>query len=317
MSDDLSRAMRATAENLTPDVGRLTAGGVQRGVRRRRMRRVSQIAGAAASVTAVFGVVAAVGGTGSGPTPASAAAGSQTSATSTSAGPTAPSATPSSSPASSTQPKGSELAPTSAPSVPPVSGDTIATLLQQALAANHFDPETVLHKTGTEVNGTASAVLKVGFSAGIGNISVVIERSPWAAQQYGSSLPPYISIKDRPDGSHLTIFDGPEWPSGNGDPSAKRLDVSWYRTDGIMINVEALNEATEKGDTTATAVPLTVEQATAIATSPVWNDAARSSAYQSWVTWQNRASGADKGGAVPGGAVPGGEAAKPTRSSAH
>ncbi|NUR29688.1 MAG: hypothetical protein HOV83_28205, partial [Catenulispora sp.] len=71
MSDDLSRAMRATAENLTPNIGKLTAGGVERGVRKRRARRISQIAGAAASVTAVFGVVAAVGTTGSGNAPAS------------------------------------------------------------------------------------------------------------------------------------------------------------------------------------------------------------------------------------------------------
>ncbi|NUP52268.1 MAG: hypothetical protein HOW97_33835, partial [Catenulispora sp.] len=77
MSDDLSRAMRATAEDLTPNIGKLTSGGIQRGARKRRVRRISQITGAAASVTAVFGVVAAVGtgGTGHGTGPASAAAG--------------------------------------------------------------------------------------------------------------------------------------------------------------------------------------------------------------------------------------------------
>ena len=50
--------------------------------------------------------------------------------------------------------------------------------------------------------------------------------------------------------------------------------------------MEGINESTEKGATTATAVPLTPEQAEAIAKSPVWNAAAASTAYQAYVDYQ-------------------------------
>ena len=69
------------------------------------------------------------------------------------------------------------------------------------------------------------------------------------------------------------MFNGPEWPAGNGDPAAKRIEVSWYRTDGTAVDIQVLNAVQEKGATTATGLGLTVDQAAKVVQSPVWDKA--------------------------------------------
>ncbi|NUR63503.1 MAG: hypothetical protein HOV87_33310 [Catenulispora sp.] len=321
MSDDLSRAMRATADNLSPNIGKLTAGGVERGVRKRRMRRISQITGGAASVTAVFAVVAAVGTGGSGSGAAS-AAGSPGGGTvpaavgTTTTAPAAPSGTataPSSAPSSSALPTKHRTAvpPPSAPSAPPVSGEDIAKLLEHAVAPIHFSSESVLNKAGTDDGGGPFAVLKVGYAAGIGNVAVDISNQAWDNIGWGDSLPPYTTIRTQPDGSHVVVYNGLQWPAGNGDPNSKRLDATWYRNDGVAINIEGINEAREKLGATATAVPLTVDQAVQIATSPIWDKAVAAKAYQGYLDYQDAMAG------KVSTKTPGGDAAKPAQSSSR
>lgn len=322
MSDDLSRAMRATAEDLAPNIGKLTAGGVERGIRKRRMRRISQITGAAASVTAVFGVVAAVGTGGSGSGAASAAAGSSGGGTVPAAAPTTPgtpagtATTPASAPSSSAVPSHhiTAVPPPSAPSAPPVSGEDMAKWLEQEVAPIHFSSESVLNKAGTDVGGGPYAVLKVGYAAGIGNVSVSIENQAWANIGWGDTLPPSTTIRPQPDGSHVVVYNGLQWPAGNGDPNSKRLDATWYRNDGVAITIEGINEAFEKTGATATSVPLTVDQAVQIATSPIWDKAIASTAYQGYLDYQSAMAG--KPNSKPG-SNPGADVAKPAQTSAR
>ncbi|MFL6113709.1 MAG: hypothetical protein ACJ786_20470 [Catenulispora sp.] len=251
MSNDLSRAMRATAEDLHPNVGKLTSGGIERGVHKRRTRRITQIAGAAASVTAVFGVVAMVA-------PGSRADGSGAHVSAASGLVPAAVSTTTSAPAK--------------PSAPPVSGEDMVKWLEQALAPYHFSDVSVEYKAGSAEFGGPYAVLQLGYSSGVGSLALNVSRSAWSDQTVDGT-PPYITTKTLSDGSHLEIFDGPEWPAGNGDPKAKRLDVGWYRTDGTLVDVMVLNQAREKEAVTATGMALTVDQATQLVQSPVWNQA--------------------------------------------
>jgi hypothetical protein len=290
MSDDLTRAMQAAAQDLTPDISKLTSGGIERGVRRRRVRRISQIAGAAASVTAVFAVVAAVA-PGSG-APASAAAGggpdpaALVATTQAAAVGGAPKPAPSASTTPGSDPHRTAVPPKTAPSAPPVGGEDMVKWLKQEVAPLNFSDVSVLKNKGTEGLGGPYAVLKVGYSAGVGNVAVRIQSDNWDNMGFEGPPVPYITIKNESDGSHVMIYNGPEWPQGNGNPTGKRLDATWYRNDGVSVTVEGINESTEKGATTATAVPLTPEQAEAIAKSPVWNAAAASTAYQAYVDHQ-------------------------------
>ena len=250
MTDNLNGVMRSATENLHPNIGKLTAGGIERGVRKRRNRRISQIAGAAASVTAVFGVVAMVGAPGhNGSTGVSAASGSPVSS---------PIAAPTTAPATSA----------SKPAADPVTGDEMATWLTQALQPYHFTGEQALDKGGSDSPTGPFATLRIGYPSGAGSVSLTVERAPWQAPS--GTLPPYFSVQDGPDGSHLEIFDGPEWPAGNGDPSAKRIDVAWYRTDGTVVDIMVLNAVQEKGATTAPKLGLTVAQATQVVESRIW-----------------------------------------------
>ena len=273
MPDDLNGVMRSATENLHPNIGKLTAGGIERGVRRRRNRRIAQIAGAAAGVTAVFGAVALVGGPGHGaPANASAASGQTTPAVA--AKTSAPAPSPATSPTGTPQNAKTEAQPTKRQPGPPVSGEDMVSWLEQTLAPYHFTDEQVLYKGGTDDPAGAYATLKLSYATGTGSISMDITRHPWDPRELGGgTLPPYITVTTLKDGSHLMVFDGPEWPAGNGDPSAKRLDVSWYRTDGTLVDLMVLNEAQEKGSTTASGLGLTVDQATKVAQSPVWDKA--------------------------------------------
>lgn len=259
MTDNLNGVMRSATENLHPNIGKLTAGGIERGVRKRRVRRLSQVAGAAASVTAVFGAVALVApGHTNSPAGVSTAAGG------------APAVAAATSPSNAT----TEAAPgPGKPTAPPVSGGDMTTWLEQTLAPYHFTDEKAQNKAGSNDFGGPYAVVQVDYADGTGSISVDVERSAWSDQNFDGSLPPYNSTATLKDGSHLLMFDGPEWPAGNGDPTAKRLEVSWYRNDGTMVNVMALNEATEKGATTATKTPLTLDQAKQVVQSRVWDKA--------------------------------------------
>jgi hypothetical protein len=261
MSDDLSRVMQTATADLHPNVGKLTAGGIERGVRKRRVRRFSQIAGGAASVTAVFAVVATVGAPGHG-------SGSNVSAASgTATTPTAAATSSSAAVAPSTSSPAAKPA-----AAPPVSGEDMVKWLKQELAPYGLTDQSVLFKNGSE-NGAAFATLKVGYSGGVGSLALTVSRANWADQHLGSTLPPYITVSNLPDGSHLMVFDGPEYPQGNGDPKEKRLDVAWYRTDGTEVDVMVLNQAMEKAGATATGLALTQDQATKLVQSPVWDQA--------------------------------------------
>ncbi|MEY9906498.1 hypothetical protein ABIA35_002718 [Catenulispora sp. MAP12-49] len=258
MPENLSSAMHSATENLHPNIGKLTTGGIERGVRKRRTRRISQIAGAAASVTAVFGVVAMVGAPGHGGSAGVSAAAGQPAAAVQSSQP---------------QNASTEAAPgPGKPTAAAVSGPDMVTWLEQALQPYNFTNEKVLYKAGTDELAGPFATLQLDYSAGTGSISLNIARSPWSLQHIGGKVP-YVTVSTLNDGSHLMVFDGPEWPAGNGDPSAKRLEVSWYRNDGTMVDIQALNEATEKGATTASKPALTVDQATQVVQSPVWDKA--------------------------------------------
>ncbi|ACU69640.1 hypothetical protein Caci_0705 [Catenulispora acidiphila DSM 44928] len=300
MTDNLNGVMRSATENLHPNIGKLTAGGIERGVRKRRVRRLSQIAGAAASVTAVFGAVALVApGHTSSPAGVSTAAGG------------APAVAAATSPSNAT----TEAAPgPGKPAAPPVSGGDMTTWLEQTLAPYHFTDEKAQNKAGSDDFGGPYAMIQVSYAAGTGNVSVDVERSAWSDQHFDGSLPPYISIDTLKDGSHLMIFNGPEWPAGNGDPTAKRLEVSWYRNDGTMVNVMALNEATEKGATTASKTPLTVDQAKQVVESRVWDKA-----IAAVLAKPTPASGGDKSKPKPanGGGNGSDKAATPTAPSSR
>jgi hypothetical protein len=262
MSDDLSRVMRSATENLHPNIGKLTSGGIERGVRKRRARRITQIAGGAASVTAVFAVVAAVGTPGHGASGGNVSAASGTSTT--------PAAVASSSTAAA--PSTSSTSSAAAKSAAPVSGEDMVKWLKQELAPYHFSGEDVLFKGGTDDAANPYATLKIGYSSGVGSLSLSVTKRDWGMESH-TGLVPYITDSNLPDGSHLEVFNGPEWPAGNGDPKAKRLDVAWYRTDGTMVDIMVLNEAMEKGATTASGLGLTVDQATKLVQSPVWDQA--------------------------------------------
>ena len=264
MPDNLNGVMRSATENLHPNIGKLTAGGIERGVRKRRNRRLAQIAGAAASVTAVFGVVAAVGAPGH-DGPATVSAGSSAVTTPPRSAPAVP---------GQTNPTGTPAPTPGGPTSPTpgaVSGDDMANWLQQALAPYHFTGEQVLFKAGTDDMGGPFATLRIGYDNQAGSTYVSIGRIPW--QSPGGTLPQYISVQTLPDGSHVETYNGPEWPAGNGDPAAKRLDVTWYRTDGISVTMEVLNAVHEKEAVTATGLGLTPEQAAKVVESPVWDKA--------------------------------------------
>lgn len=264
MNDDLTDVMRSATENLYPNIGKLTAGGIERGVRRRRNRRITQVMGAAASVTAVFGVVAAVGAPGHGGSAGVSAAAGMTPAVAaqTSAAAVAPtSATATSSPT-----------PGAATSTAPVSGEDMVKWLEQALQPYQFTGETVLYKAGTNEAAGPYATVRIGYQAGSGSVSLNVSRMPWSSVHLGGKVP-YITVSTLKDGSHLMMFDGPEWPAGNGDPSAKRIEASWYRNDGTMVDFQVLNEVQEKGSTTATGLGLTTDQAAQVVQSPVWDKA--------------------------------------------
>ncbi|MBS2539971.1 hypothetical protein KGQ20_45240 [Catenulispora sp. NF23] len=276
MPEDLAGVMRTAMQDLHPNVGELTAGGIERGMRKRRTRRISQISGATLGVAAVFGAVAMIvpghgrdGGSGTSVSAGSAALSHSSSDDGALAAPTSPAAGAPGDPSS----PGTPSSPTtpSAPAAPPVSGDDMVTWLEQTLQPYHFSDEKVLYKAGTGDAGGPFATLRVSYPAGVGSVSLVVNREPW--QDPNGSLPPYFSVQNLPDGSHLEIFNGPEWPAGNGDPTSKRIEVSWYRTDGIMVDFQVLNQAQEKGGTTASALPLTVDQTTKVVQSPVWNKA--------------------------------------------
>ncbi|MBS2546585.1 hypothetical protein KGQ19_06870 [Catenulispora sp. NL8] len=273
MPEDLAGVMRTAMQDLHPNVGELTAGGIERGVRKRRTRRISQISGATLGVAAVFGAVAMIvpghggdGGSGTSVSAGSAALSHSSSDDGALAAPTSPAAGAPGDPSS----PGTPTTPTT-PAAPPVSGDDMVTWLEQTLQPYHFSDEKVLYKAGTGDAGGPFATLRVSYPAGVGSVSLVVNREPW--QDPNGSLPPYFSVQNLPDGSHLEIFNGPEWPAGNGDPTSKRIEVSWYRTDGIMVDFQVLNQAQEKGGTTASALPLTVDQTTKVVQSPVWNKA--------------------------------------------
>lgn len=257
MPDNLSDVMQSATENLHPNIGKLTTGGIERGVRKRRNRRLAQIAGAATSVTAVFGVVAMVGLPGSGD----------------SAGVSAASTTPAVAAHTTDARAGNtEAAPeTGKPTAASVTGDQMAAWLKAALAPYHFTGEQVLYKGGSDNVPGPYATLRIGYDGQAGSVALNIMREDWQAPT--GTLPPYFSTSTLPDGSHLDVFDGPEWPAGNGDPAAKRIDVEWYRTDGVAVDIEVLNAVQEKGETTATNLGLTVAQATKVVQSRVWNEA--------------------------------------------
>jgi hypothetical protein len=208
----------------------------------------------------VFGVVAMVGAPGHGGAGGNVAAASGPAAVGTSA------------PVPSSSTLAAQAQAPVAPA-PTVSGKDMAGWLRQALAPYDFTGLQVLNSSGSSDMGGPYATLEIGYASGRGSASVNVARDPWSMQSLGSTLPPYISVTTLADGSHLMVFDGPEWPAGNGDPSAKRIDVSWYRNDGTMVTVEVLNEVQEKGATTASALGLTVDQATKVVQSPVWDKA--------------------------------------------
>lgn len=258
MTEDLHSVMQSATENLHPNISKLTSGGVERGVRKRRNRRITQIAGAAASVTAVFGAVAMIGAPGhGGAANVSAASGSGKTAVA-----------PDTLAAKAGQP-GQAKAP-GKPKAAPVSGADMAKWLQQTLAPYHFTGEKVLDTAGTGDPAGPYATLRIGYGGQAGSASLSINREAW--QDNGGQVP-YRTQTTLPDGSHLDVFNGPEWPAGNGDPAAKRIDVSWYRTDGTLVDIQVLNAVQEKGGTTATDLGLTVAQATKVVESPVWNKA--------------------------------------------
>lgn len=262
MPENLTDVMRDATENLYPDIGKLTSGGIERGVRKRRNRRIAQIAGAAASVTAVFGVVAMVGAAGrDGSAGVSAASGIPA---------PAPGAVTQSSPAAA--PTTSTADSPAKPAAAPVSGDDMVKWLEQVLEPYHFTDEQVLFKGGTDDAAGAYATLRMSYATGTGSLAVNVSRSAWSDQQINGKVP-YITVSTLNDGSHLMVFDGPEWPAGNGDPAAKRLDVAWYRTDGTMVDIMVLNQAMEKSATTATGLGLTLDEATEVVQSPIWDKA--------------------------------------------
>lgn len=291
MSDDLSRAMRATAEDLRPDIGKLTNGGIERGVRKRRVRRMAQMAGAAASVTAVFGVVAMVA-----PGSGTRGSGADVSAAST----LVPAAV-------TTTATTTTMTTPAKPAAPPVSGEDMVKWLEQELAPYHFSDVNVQGKRGSADYAGPFATLKLGYSAGVGSLSLNVSRSAWSDQDINGTVP-HTTVKSLGDGSHLMIFDGPEWPTGNGDPKAKRLEVNWYRTDGSLVDVMVLNQAEEKGGVTASGLALTVDQATQLVQSPVWKQAVAA-------VLAAPAPGGAKGGA-PAGAKGGAPAGAPNEKAA-
>lgn len=307
MTENLDDVMREATENLHPNIGKLTAGGIARGVRKRRNRHIMQIAGATASVTAVFGVVAMVGlpgrGTSAGVSAASGSQGSPASATAPAspASPTSPTSpvVGDAGPGQASTPLDTSTEAASGPGRPaaaPVTGDQMATWLQQVLQPYHFTGEQVLYSEGSDGPAGPYATLRIGYDGQAGSVSLNVERTGY---QDNGQLPPYISVTTLPDGSHLEVFNGPEWPAGNGDPKAKRIEVTWYRTDGTAVDVQVLNAVQEKGATTATGLGLTTDQAAKVVQSPVWNKAIAAVLSKTAPKNAGGGSGTDTSPAVP------------------
>ena len=260
MSDELSRVMRSSAEGLHPNVGMLTAGGLVRGKRKRRMRRTGQVVGSAASVTAVFGAVALLGTHGSGGSaPIVSAAASGTSpnpVTPTTGGAQAPSS-----------------APSSASSAPPVSAEQMVDALKQALAPYHFTSEDSMYSGGTgDGTGGAFATFKVKWAAGTGTISINVVRGTYDPKSNVVGVPYWTETKLQ-DGSVLDFFDGPENPAGNGFAGENTYSGALYRTDGVEIQFQTTNSPDEKAAPSAATQPVTKDQLKQVIQAPAWDAA--------------------------------------------
>ncbi|MEY9855881.1 hypothetical protein ABH935_001485 [Catenulispora sp. GAS73] len=168
------------------------------------------------------------------------------------------------------------------PAAPAVSGEDMVKWLEQGIAPYGVTSEDVVSRGGTDADLTGSgaafaapgphtgayARLKIGYSAGVGNVLVEVSRSSWAASGLTGSEPG-VTVKDLPDGSHLVI----ENPSGTGSLGLKLLDVAWYRSDGTKVDIFEINVSMEKGATPASELALTQDQVTKLVQSPIWDKA--------------------------------------------
>ncbi|WP_194891158.1 hypothetical protein [Catenulispora pinisilvae] len=132
--------------------------------------------------------------------------------------------------------------------------------LEQGLAPYGITNEDVLAKAGTNspldgIGGTIASAdhgtgtyarLKIGYSAGVGNVEVDVTRTPWAESGLTGSVP-YVTVTDLPDGSHLVVQN----PADPAEPELKLLHVAWYRSDGTRVDIVEANVPLEKGATPA------------------------------------------------------------------
>ncbi|WP_194926353.1 hypothetical protein [Catenulispora pinisilvae] len=255
--------MRETASRLDPDVGRLTAGGVSRGTRMRRMEWVVEAVGSAVAVALVFAGVVLFGphhgaGTATGAAPSTPATPAAPTAT---ANPT-PTANPSPSPSPTetvtetvTETPTETPATTDAPQQLPTA--QVVGALKQGLA-------------GTGVTGF-SAIVRPGeilsqitAPRGIGFLDLII-----GGQQ--DTIAAHDTPQVLPDGS-VVYTDESRGPDNGRNPD--HLTVTLVRPDGTRLVAIETNAPSEKGPATPGApMLLTAKQISTLLDSPVWDAA--------------------------------------------
>lgn len=265
MRDDLPHAMRETARRLEPDVGRLTAGGVSRGTRMRRLERAAQVLGSAVAVTVVFAGVTIFGTHGG-------AAHQQTNQ---------PAASETGSEGESSPPTmvGTPTTPTATTAT---SSSTAYVTRTQLIAAL---------KTGLSGSGvTASAFVARGSDSNPASTvaaggTILVEAQLSAGKNVGylgivfagpRNLVPHAGTpRLRPDGSVVYVS------KGSGSSDGRQLDrtaltVTLVRPDGgSSLSATETNSPNEKSPAASNGAPLllSADQLGALLDSSLWDDA--------------------------------------------
>jgi hypothetical protein len=271
MSDDLSRAMRSTADSLAPDIGKLTTGGFERGRHKRRVRLAAQTVGSAASVTAVFGAVAVFGLHGNGAKPG----GSTTIAAGVLPATAAPTTTDARTPSAS-PPTTPSATPTSQSTAegPPVSitSQQLKDALKQALAPYGFTSIDILY-VGSSATSEDAVSAEVTGPHGVGSIGIGFSHTILPAGDVWGDTSAGDTKTVLPDGSILWTHSGPEYPAGNADPGENTNVITLFMANGVEVDLSTTNAAGEKGMPTSKDQPLTLDQLKTVATDGAWSRA--------------------------------------------
>lgn len=282
MHDDLPHAMRETARRLEPDVVRLTAGGVTRGTRMRRIERIVQVVGSVVAVCVVFAGVALIGshrttGADDGGGPVNQPAGSAGGGVGGTSATDVPS--PSNVSGTATAPNSTGVpSPTGAlnsTGIPEISGDKLISILKSSLdgtgvTGRSFVPQGSDYDWATKTvpAGGISVSAQLVVADQVGSIAV----TAYGAQQL-KEVPKLGKPSPQPDGS--VVYVSEQSASSDGRHADRTdLDVTLVRTDGSSLHVLETNAANVKSAAASGArLLLSPGQVIAMVDSPTWDAA--------------------------------------------